>query len=190
MHHAGAVIRYYVTDSTALGGGEALVRNVALLGARVDWIQVREKDLSARELADLVRRILEVRAPGVRVLVNGRADIALACGADGVHLPSGSIAPKTIRRLAPSGWLIGVSCHDVNEVRRASDEGADFVVFGPVFETPGKGPATGLEPLQQATQSVRIPVLALGGVTEERWPELRAAGAAGIGGIRLFQSPR
>jgi thiamine-phosphate pyrophosphorylase len=181
------VIRYYITDRQAAGGTDALLALIRRNAAQVDWVQIREKDLPARELAALVRGALTT---GARVLVNDRADVALACGAHGAHLPSGAIPPREVRRIAPQGFTIGVSCHTLDEVGLAEREGADFVVFGPVFHTASKaryGQPQGLAKLAEASAVVRIPVLALGGVKEENIGDCVAAGAAGIAGITLFQ---
>lgn len=165
--------RYCITDSLDV------VRSA--LGLGVGLIQIRAKQLSARDLMRLVEEAVSVA--GQPVLVNTRTDIALACQAAGVHLPANSPFPRSI---VPAGFMIGVSCHTIDDLRTAEREGADFAVYGPVFESPGKGPAIGLDALRAAVRAVRIPVYALGGVTEENAESCIEAGAYGIAGIRLF----
>ena len=183
----------YITDRRTLPANTSLLDNVARnLAAGVEWVQIREKDLSARELFDLTVLVLGLPNPhGSKILVNSRVDVAIAVGAAGVHLPAGSPAPRLWRDLSPAGFLIGVSCHTLDEVRAAEEEGADYVVFGPVFAPRSK--VTALEPLGvdalgEAARAVRIPVLALGGITRENAAGCIAAGAAGVAAISLFQS--
>jgi thiamine-phosphate pyrophosphorylase len=186
------MIRYYITDRHLAGGTEALLGAVArAIGRGVERIQVREKDLSDRELCALVRRVVELARPrGTEVLVNGRLDIALAAGAHGVHLPSHAVAPQLLRAVAPAGFLIGVSTHSLADLRAAGREGADFAVFSPIFDPLSKaatGPPKGLARLREAAQAVAIPVLALGGITAANAPACLEAGAAGVAGISMFQ---
>ena len=185
-------IACYITDRRLLAPPAALLDAIARnLAQGTDWIQIREKDLPARDLFHLVRSALALPNPsGSRILVNTRVDVALAAGAAGAHLPAGSPPAKTWRPLTPPGFLIGVSCHTVDEVRAAESDGADYAVFGPVFAPRSKASPLaprGLEDLSRAARAVRIPVLALGGITSVNLEDCLAAGAAGVAAISLFQ---
>jgi thiamine-phosphate pyrophosphorylase len=167
--------------------------------AGVDWVQIREKDLPARNLVDLTRtavRICEsVSAPHkTRVLVNDRFDVAWTAGAAGVHAGETSLAIRVLveaRRAARlKNFIIGASCHSLEGALKRAEAGADYVVFGPVFETPSKtrfGPPQGTAKLAQVCHAVSIPVIAIGGITLENARVCRDSGAAGIAAIRLFQ---
>jgi thiamine-phosphate pyrophosphorylase len=126
--------------------------------------------------------------PPARLLVNGRADLALAAGADGVHLPADGVPVAPLRRRFGRALLLGRSTHRLEEVAEAAQAGADYVVFGPVFPVPGKGEPAGLERLAAAA-ALGVPVLALGGIGLAELPRVAAAGAAGAAGIRLFADP-
>jgi thiamine-phosphate pyrophosphorylase len=162
----------------------------AALFERIDWIQVREKDMPARALTEMVRGLT---GRGPKILVNTRLDVAIAAGAQGVHLPSASIAPTRLRALTGPGFLIGVSCHSLLDIERAEQEGADYVYLSPIFASPSKpgyGPPVGLGLLREACRRVRIPVLALGGVNETNAEECVAAGAAGFASISAFAAAK
>ncbi|MDA2913393.1 thiamine phosphate synthase [Acidobacteriia bacterium AH_259_A11_L15] len=161
------------------------------IAAGVDLIQIRESDLATRELLALVEAaVARARGTGTRILVNDRLDVALAASADGVHLPTHGFPVADVRREYPD-LLIGASCHNLEEARRAEEGGADFVVFGPVYETPAKkpyGPPVGVEKLAEAVRAAKIPVLALGGIKLENAGACLQAGAAGLAAISLFQT--
>ena len=183
------MIRYYITDRRMLGGVEPLLENIERqILAGVDWIQLRENDLSSSELLDLARRIV-ARAGGTRILINSRLDVALASGAHGIHLPSHSPSPAEYKRVAPH-LTVGVSCHNRAELVRAEQEGADYAVLGPVFPPLSKRTseqAMGLRAFGELARTVSIPVIALGGITPAVILTCANAGAAGIAGISLFQ---
>ena len=183
--------RYYITDRRQAGGIEPMLDYVRrALASGVDMIQVREKDLSTRDLVQLVDRVLTLPNPhGTKILVNNRADVALVCGAHGVHLPTGAIPAARVKDIG-SKLFVGVSCHSAEDVVRAAAEGADFAAFGPVFDTPSKrpyGPPQGLDRLRAAVSAVDLPVWALGGIDQENARLCIEAGAAGVAAIRMFQ---
>ncbi|MCA1816613.1 MAG: thiamine phosphate synthase [Acidobacteria bacterium] len=170
----------------------ALVR--AATDARIDLVQLREKQLRPRVLYELAARAAEItRATPTRLLVNDRADVARAAGADGVHLSTRSLDARAVRRTFGEEFLIGVSAHGLEEARAARDGGADFALFGPVFDTPSKrqyGAPVGLKRLAEVARALApFPVLAIGGVTRENAPRVLQAGARGVAAIRLFSEP-
>jgi thiamine-phosphate diphosphorylase len=160
--------------------------------AGIDLIQVRERDLGASSLADLIGRILAVtRGSRTRVVVNDRLDVAIATGADGVHLRHDSIAVAAARTLAPAPFVVGRSVHDGGEARAAV--GADYLIAGTVFPTtskPGASTLLGLDGLRAVVMAATAPVLAIGGVTLDRLDEIAATGAAGVAAIGLFSDRR
>ncbi len=163
----------------------------AAVEARVALVQLREKELTGRVLFELASAAAHVaRGSETRVLVNDRADIARAAGADGVHLTTRSLEASVVRRAFGPDFLVGVSAHSLAEARAARDGGADFATFGPVFDTPSKrayGPPLGPELLREAARALSpFPVVALGGVTLENARACFDAGARGVAAIRLF----
>jgi thiamine-phosphate pyrophosphorylase len=210
----GSCLLCYITDRRQFAGDEAKRRQCVLqkiveaARAGVDFVQLREKDLTTRDLENLAREAVGVirgaqgtpaDPPRTRLLINSRVDVALAVGADGVHLRSDDISVADLRaiwdeacarnpKLEIRNWIIGVSCHTEADVRRAASAHADFVLFAPVFgkkDAPASQ-ATGLTALRQAC-GYDVRVLALGGVTLENARSCLQAGAAGIAAIRLFQ---
>ena len=200
--HRFLLLLYYITDRSQFPGGdserrERLLENVAEAArCGVDFVQLREKDLSARELESLAGETMErLRASsgGTRLLINSRTDVALAVGADGVHLGAKDVSPKDVRKMwraadGPAEPIVAVSCHVESEVVAAEKAGADFVAFGPVFgkKDAPEMDAVGLDLLRTVCRG-RIPVFALGGVTAENAAMCADAGAKGVAGIRLFQ---
>ena len=192
-------ITYLITggatsSSTSTEGAEfvALLRHVELaVEARVSLVQIREKGLTARTLFELASRAVGLtRGSETRVVVNDRADVARASGCDGVHLTTRSLEARVVRRAFGEEFLIGVSAHTSSEARAGVEGGADFAVFGPVFDTPSKrayGEPVGLGSLEEAARVLSpFPLVALGGVDETNAGECFAAGAEGVAAIRLF----
>jgi thiamine-phosphate pyrophosphorylase len=156
----------------------------------VDAVQVREKDMNARELYDLVCRVREAVAGEAPVLVNGRLDVALAAGAEGVHLNSGALPVSAARRIAPPPFLIGYSAHDLADALAVQEGGADYVTFSPVFHTSSKprSRAVGVDKLAEAARTLKIPVVALGGIAPANVARVLAAGAQAVAAITAINS--
>jgi thiamine-phosphate pyrophosphorylase len=199
---------YYITDRHLFSGDAAeqerqlLAKISECAAAGVDLVQLREKDLSTRALEELAGKAMAaLGSSDTRLLINSRTDVALACGAHGMHLPANDLAASEVRAVfarAGSGSpivyvpIIGMSAHSLAEVASAEAHGADFAVFGPVFEKSGTANRDGLNQLRQMchrSESAQppMPVLALGGITLENTRQCIEAGAAGIAAIRLFQ---
>jgi thiamine-phosphate pyrophosphorylase len=193
----------YVTDRRSLsdGGAAALLEKIAAAAAAgADFLQIREKDLPSDELLALIReaiRTVQTAASRTRVIVNDRLDLALAGGAAGVHLGWESAPPRDVLNWcrqgnAPAEFLVGVSCHSIEEAREADGMGASYAFFGHVFATPSKrqfGSPQSLAELAKVCRAVQIPVLAIGGVNLGNAADCLRAGAAGVAAIRLFQQP-
>ncbi|MGC2333214.1 MAG: thiamine phosphate synthase [Candidatus Acidiferrales bacterium] len=190
----------YVTDRKSLGADDSTLKLIAGMDAAIaagaNWVQIRERDLPARELFDLARAtVRKGMTSGALVFVNGRLDVALAAGAAGVHLGSEALRARDVARWcrggnAPAGFRIGVSCHSIEDVREAERAGAAYVFFGPIFDTPAKrkfGAPQGIAKLADACSAVRVPLIAIGGVGTSNAAECIRAGAAGIAAIRMFQ---
>jgi thiamine-phosphate pyrophosphorylase len=178
-----------ITDGSAARDSGVWLENIFdQIQRGIHFIQIREPELNARELLAMVKRVCAGRG-AAKVLINDRADIAIAAEADGVHLRDGSIAAERIRRITNRRLIVSVSCHGVASASRAAQEGADFIVLAPVFAPLSKStpqPPLGLDKLSEAAGSVAVPVIALGGITETNARACTDAGAAGIAGISLF----
>jgi len=204
----------YVTDRHSLRIANpadslaALIQKIEeVVAAGIDWVQIREKDLPARELASLTRQALRIaakysvnRSSPIRVLLNDRLDVAIAERADGIHLGEKSLPVGETRTLIKSAvlkqtigelFMIGASCHSIEAAQAAERDGANYIFFGPIFATPSKerfGAPQGVDCLAQICHVISIPVLAIGGITLENANSCIAAGATGIAAIRLFQN--
>jgi len=194
---------YYITDRRQFAGGcreqeqRLLAKIVECAAAGVEYVQLREKDLTPRALEDLARRaVAAIAGSRTKLLINSRTDVALACGAHGVHLPANDLAVSAVRsifaRAARSEPVVGVSTHSAAEVANAEAYGGSFAVFGPVFEKSGSANREGLKQLRRICRRTEaaqpaMPIWALGGVTLENARQCVIAGAKGIAAIRLFQ---
>ncbi|GEA16415.1 thiamine-phosphate synthase [Moorella sp. E308F] len=171
----------YVITSRRLAGARSLVDLAAKLEG-VDYLQLREKDLTGRELYHLALDIKQVLPPGTRLLINDRLDVALAAGADGVHLGENSLPPAVARRLLGPEKIMGVSVHSVTAAREAEKAGADYLLFGHIFPTASKEgiPPRGVGSLREVVASVGIPIIALGGINAANARQCLAAGVRGV----------
>ena len=181
-----------VTDRAQTRGRDLVAVVAECLAAGLPSVQLREKDLSAADLAALAHKLRQLtREHGARLIVNDRADVALAVGADAVQRTHTSLAVDDMRAVAGTRLRIGASVHSLDDARDAEARGADWIVFGPVYDTASKrqyGPPQGLEKLAAAVRAVRIPVMAIGGITPARVVEVRGAGAHGVGVISAILS--
>jgi thiamine-phosphate pyrophosphorylase len=173
-----------VTDRLQTRGRPLLRVLASALAAGVLAIQLRERDLSSRELLRLAQQVHQLTtASGAQLLINDRVDIALALDGAGVHLRANSLPVATARKILGVRRLLGISTHSVEETVRAEGEGADYVVLGPIYETPSKtmyGAPLGVHRLEEACRLVRVPIIGIGGVTAARAGEIRRAGAFGV----------
>ena len=174
---------YLITDLKRIGKDRFLSAVEEALQGGVRALQIREKDLNPNDLLALALEVKPlVQRYHAKLFINDRADIAVMAGADGVHLTETSIQAREVKNSFPD-LIVGVSTHSIEGARRAETQGADFITFSPIYETPSKanyGPPQGLDLLRQATQAVRLPVLALGGITLHRVPECLEQGAFGV----------
>lgn len=182
-----------VTDSRRVvpSGTDSLVRLIRHAArAGVDLVHVRESELDDRRLAALVEAAVDaVTGTAARVIVNDRTDVAIVCGAHGVHLRADSVNAERVRRIVPEGFLIGRSVHTRTEAVAAARSGVDYLVAGTVYPTPSKPKGAillGLGGLTDLVRSVGVPVLAIGGVASDKVGDIAASGAAGVAAIGLF----
>jgi len=175
---------FLVTDRHQTNGRPLVPLLQRVLTAGVSAIQLRERDLSAKELVTLAREVQAVMASRrSQLLINDRIDVALALEGVGVHLRSNSLPVSVARQLLGAQRLLGISVHAVEEAVQVESQGVDYIVLGPIYETPTKqmfGPPLGIQTLEKACRLVRIPIIGIGGVTAARVREMRCAGAFGV----------
>lgn len=180
------MIRCLITDGTASTNESRWIEHkAAWLAEGIELMQIRERDLSARQLADLTRKVLQLPNPhGARILINDRADVAIACGAHGFHLRDGSVLPEVFSR---SEFLVSAACHSIADAEKM--RGADYIVLAPIFSPLSKNdsrPALGVAAITELAGVTPTPVLALGGITAGNARLCMEAGAAGVAGISYF----
>ncbi|NPA12415.1 MAG: thiamine phosphate synthase [Aquificae bacterium] len=158
-----------------------------MLDKGIRMFQLREKDLSAGDLLKLSIKMRELldRYGGATLIINDRVDVAFISGADGVHLPSNGLPVSVVKERFPD-LIVGKSCHSLEEAIQSQKDGADYITFSPIFETPNKGKPKGLSQLEEVVKRLDIPVYALGGINEDNMPSVFDTGAYGVAGIRLF----
>lgn len=194
LFFAAKPLIYLITDGTLTVAdfhekSKSLIRLIASAAAmKIPLIQIREKNLPARMVFDLVSEAAQITSnTATKILINDRADIALAANADGVHLTADSLSAKVIRENFPDNFIVGVSAHTFEKAARAERDGADFIAYSPIFPTPGKGAPQGIGRLREICQGLNpFPVIALGGIDEGNFAEVLAAGASGFAAIRFL----
>jgi thiamine-phosphate pyrophosphorylase len=189
---------YLITDgtTTAKDFTEKKLQIFRLVKTAVETgitlIQIREKRLAARLVFEIVSEAVDfTRRTDTKILVNDRADVALAANADGVHLTRTSLSAATIRRSFPRDFIVGVSAHTIEEAEIAERHGANFVTFSPIFSSPGKGDLQGIKKLKEVCERLKpFPILALGGIDETNFAEVLEAGASGFAAIRFLNKEK
>lgn len=186
---------YLITDGTATVQNFSekkktilqLVRNA--VEREISLIQLREKQLPARMIFEIASEIVKItKNTKTKILVNDRADVALAANADGVHLTASSLSAEIVRRNFPHNFIVGVSAHTLEAAERAKIQAADFATFSPIFHSPGKGKEKGIEELKKVCQHLKpFPILALGGIDTSNFTEVLEAGASGFAAIRYLK---
>ncbi|MGI8788703.1 MAG: thiamine phosphate synthase [Pyrinomonadaceae bacterium] len=187
---------YLITDSEAatenFAGKKTKILELvkAAVETKISLIQIREKNITVRMVFELASEAAQIaKNTDTKILINDRADIALAANADGVHLTSNSLSAQIVRRAFPVNFLIGVSAHTIEEAENAERRGANFITFSPIFRSPGKGEPHGISKLAEVCERLKpFPVLALGGIDETNFRKVLQAGASGFAAIRFLNS--
>lgn len=189
---------YFITDGTTTienyRANKAKLLNLIKIAVetKVSFVQIREKQLSARMLFEFACEAVEItKGSDTKLLINDRADVALAANADGVHLTSKSLSAAVIKRISPKKFIVGVSTHTIEKASGAQLEGADFATFSPIEHSPHKGEPQGIEVLREVCERLNpFPIIALGGIDETNFAEVLEAGASGFAAIRFLNDER